>query len=215
MGFLYNSGMKGLLVHGCYDQATFRTLEALGVDNFAFDLRARSTQLITFKELKEILAASHFSRTVLMFSDDSKETILSSIDLLKHTGKSFLLEYRDKRSAESYEKVGLPYLWYFSPDADWKNVLKSSLCEGIILPLRYQSLYHDLPYLWTILEERNLPIYLHAETFEEASFFEGKDDILASLDLSAEVQVSYRNVDQLRLRTMKLWRKFNESPAGQ
>lgn len=207
--------MKGLLVHGCYDQATFRTLEALGVENFAFDLRARSSHLVTFKSLNEILTGSKISRAVLMFSDDSKETILSSIDLLKGSGKSFLLEFRDKRSAEFYESIGLPYFWYFSPDAEWKKILSSPKCEGIILPLNHQSLYHNLPHLWTILEERNLPIYLHAQTFEEASFFEDKDDILASLDLSDEVQISYRNVDQLRLRTMKLWRKLNESPARQ
>ena len=168
MGFLYNGGMKGLLVHGCYDQATFRTLEALGVENFAFDLRARSTHLVTFKVLNEILSVSKNSRAVLMFSDDSKETILSSVDLLKHTGKSFLLEFRDKRSAEFYESLGLPFLWYFTPEGDWKNILSSSHCKGIILPLSHQSLYHDLPHLWTILEERELPIYLHAETFEEA-----------------------------------------------
>jgi len=207
--------MKGLLVHGCYDQATFRTLEELGVDQFAFDLRARSTHLVTFKALNEIISGSRFSRAVLVFADDSKETVLSYLDLLKGTGKSFLLEFRDKRPAEFYESVGLPYLWYFSPDADWKSILSSPKCEGIILPLRHQSLYHNLPHLWTILEEKHVPVYLHAETFEEASFFEGKDDILASLDLSDEVQISYRNVDQLRLRTMKLWRKLNESPARQ
>ena len=215
MGFLYNSGMKGFLVHGCYDQSTFRTLETLGIENFAFDLRARSTHLVTFQSLKEILAGSRISRAVLMFADDSKETILSALDLLKGSGKTFQLEFRDKRPAEFYESIGLPYLWYFSPDGDWEKILRSSRCSGIILPLGHRSLYHDLPHLWTVLEERALPIYLHAESFEEASFFEGKDDILASLDLSDEIQTSYRNVDQLRLRTMKLWRKLNESPARQ
>lgn len=207
--------MKGLLVHGCYDQATFRTLEALGVEQFAFDLRARSTHLITFKTLNEILVSSNISRPVLVFSDDSKETILSFLDLLKGSRKSFLLEFRDQRPAEFYESIGLPYLWYFSPEADWKKIISSPNCEGIILPLGHKSLYHDLPHLWTLLEEKEMPTYLHAETFEEASFFEGKDDILASLDLSDEVQISYRNIDQLRLRTMKLWRKLNESSARQ
>lgn len=207
--------MKGLLVHGCYDQATFRTLESLGVEQFAFDLRARSTQLVTFKALNEILSGTHLGKFVLIFADDSKETVLSFLDLLKGSGKSFLLEFRDKRSAEFYESIGRPFLWYFSPEGDWKKILSSRNCEGIILPLGYQSLYHDLPHLWTLLEERELPIYLHAENFGETSFFDGKDDILGSVDLSDEVQVSYRNVDQLRLRTMKLWRKLNESSARQ
>ena len=66
-----------------------------------------------------------------------------------------------------------------------------------------------------MIEEREVPIWLHAENFLEAEFFESKKNIQPSLDLTAEIQVSYRSVDQTRLSTMKLWRKLNESSAGQ
>ncbi|MES2529339.1 MAG: hypothetical protein V4598_19785 [Bdellovibrionota bacterium] len=207
--------MKGLLVHGCYDQSTFQTLTTLGVENFAFDLRGKSTNLVTFKNLKEILSVSPFQTHVLIFEDDTRETILSFFDLLKNTGKSFVPEFRDNKDAAFYSSFGKPYLWYFRPEGEWEKILKSDFCEGIILPLKYQSLYQDLPHLWTLIEEREIPIWLHAENFVEAEFFENKKSIQPSLDLTAEIQISYRSVDQTRLSTMKLWRKLNESSAGQ
>lgn len=207
--------MKGLLVHGCYDQSTFQTLSTLGVENFAFDLRAKSLNLVTFKNLKEILSVSKFQTQVLIFENDTRETILSFLDLLKDTGKTFILEFRDNREASFYASFGVPYLWYFRPDGDWEKILTSGKCEGIILPLKHQPLYQDLPHLWTLIEEKEIPIWIHAENFQEAEFFENKKSIQPSLDLTTEIQVSYRSVDQTRLSTMKLWRKLNESSAGQ
>lgn len=207
--------MKGLLVHGCYDQSTFQTLSNLGVENFAFDLRGRSHNLITFKNLKEILDLSRFENQVLIFEDDSQETILSFLDLLKTTGKKFTLEFRGTRDLAFYVSLGKPFLWYFRPEGEWEKILETRLCEGIILPLKYQSLYQDLPHLWTLIEQRDLPIWLHAENFGEAEFFENKKSIQPSIDLSAEIQISYRSVDQTRLSTMKLWRKLNESSSRQ
>ncbi len=215
MVFLYNVQMKGLLVHGCYDQSTFKTLKELGVENFGFDMRARSSNLITYKELREILNDFPSSRPVLIFSDDSRETILSFLDLLKDISKSFLLEFRDIRSKEFYESFQRPFLWQFSPEGDWMNILTSKNCEGILLPLKHKSLYRDLPHLWTLIEEKNLAIWLHAENFTEADFFNGQDNVEVSIDISHEVQPQYRSVDQLTLKSMKLWSKLNESAAGQ
>ena len=207
--------MKGLLVHGCYDQATLRTLENVGVDAFAFDLRARSQNLVTYKVLRDILPLVRAEEVVLIFEDDSRDTVFSFLDLLKDSGKSIVLQFRDRRPAEFYENLGRPFLWYFSPDADWMKILQLKNCDGVILPLKHQPLYHHLPHLWTLIEEQNLRLWLHAENFREAEFFEGKQNIQASLDLSPEVHSSYRSVDQTQLKNMKLWRKLNESAAGQ
>lgn len=207
--------MKGLLVHGCYDQATLRTLESVGVSAFGFDVRPRSANLVTYRSLREILSVLKAQEVILVFENDSRDTIYSFLDLMKDTGKSFLLQFRDNRPAEFYEGIGRPFLWYFSPEADWMRILRTKNCDGVILPLKHQSLYHNLPHLWTLIEERNLRLWLHAETFQEATFFEGKKNIQASLDLSGEVHSSFRAVDQVQLKNMKLWRNLNESAAGQ
>jgi hypothetical protein len=164
-------------------------------------------------ELKEILPSCR--NPFLVFENDSKETILAILDLLKNVTSSTHLEFRDKKDPAFYQSLGLPYVWYFSPDAEWMNIISASRCEGIILPLKYQDLYHDLPHLWTLIEERNLRIWLHAENAEEAKFFEGQNEIHGSLDLAADVHTSYRAIDQTRLRSMKIWRKNHESPARQ
>jgi hypothetical protein len=207
--------MKSLLVHGCYDESTFQTLTTLGVENFAFDLRAKSTNLVTFKNLKEILSISSFQTQILVFENDTRETILSFLDLLKDTEKSFILEFRDCRESDFYTSLGQPFIWYFRPEGDWEKILSSQLCQGMILPLKYQTLYQDLPHLWNLIDEKEIPIWLHAENFSEATFFEDKKSIQPSLDLTSEIQLSYRSIDQTRLSTMKLWRKLNESSAGQ
>lgn len=207
--------MKGLLVHGCYDTKTFRTLETLGVDYLGFDLRARSMNLITLKNLKEILPELRSREAVLVFENDSCETIHSYLDLLKDSGKSFLLEFRDKKSKDFYEGIAKPFIWHFSPDADWKEIISASNCEGIILPLKYQSLFQDLPHLWTLIDEYRLRIWLHAETFEECEFFHGKENIQGSIDLGVDLHVATRTIDQVLLKNLKFWRKVNECPAGQ
>ena len=180
-----------------------------------FDLRARSLNLVTYKTLRQILSETKAQEIILIFEDDSRETIFSFLDLLRDTGKSFLLQFRDKRAPDFYEGLARPFLWYFSPDADWMRILAAKNCEGVILPLRYQSLYHHLPHLWTLIEEKNLHLWLHAETMAEAEFFEGKKNIQVSLDLFPEVQASFRAVDQGQLKNLKLWRRLNESAAGQ
>ncbi len=207
--------MKGLLVHGLYDKNTFRTLEVLGVDYLGFDLRARSTNLITFTSLKEILPEIRHQEAILIFENDSRETVLSYLDLLKDTGKNFHLEFRDKQSKEYYGSFSRPFIWYFSPDADWSGIISAQNCAGVILPLKFQDLYRDLPHLWTLIEENNLRIWLHAETFEEGEFFKGKDNIQVSLDLTSVFQSGQRKIDQDNLKNLKCWRKINECPSGQ
>ncbi len=207
--------MKGLLVHGCFDKTTFTTLLSLNVQSFAFDLRARSANLISFRSLQELLKLNPKTESVLVFANDTRETILSALNILKPSHDNLLLEFRDNQKAEFYESLGLPYLWYFRPEGDWRNILKSENCCGVLLPLEFQDLYQSLPHLWTLIEENHLRVYLHADNFTGADFFVGHDEISASVDLAADVQNSYRNVDQIKLRSMKLWRKSHESAAGQ
>lgn len=207
--------MKGLLVHGCYDKHTFRTLEALDVEYVGFDLRARSPALVTYKTLLEILPEMKDKRPVLVFQDDSREMIMSYLDLLKGRHGDLLLEFRDKKNREFYENLKRPFVWYFSPDADWQGIISSANCEGVILPLKYQSLYHDLPHLWTLIEENEHRIWLHAESAEEARLFDGNENIQASFDLTTVFQSGARMIDQEHLKSMKCWRKINESAPGQ
>ncbi len=207
--------MKGSLVHGCYDKNTLKTLESLGVDSLGFDLRARSSNLVTFTALKEILPEVRHQEIVLVFENDSRETIFSYLDLLKHTGKNFLLEFRDNKPKGYYESFSRPFVWFFTPDADWKGIISLQNCAGIILPLRFQDLYHDLPHLWTLIEENDLRIWLHTETFDEAEFVKGKDNIQLSLDLVSEIRPGPRKIDQEALKRLMFWRKINECSSGQ
>lgn len=205
--------MNSMLLHGCFDSETLLTLNKLGVKDFAFDLRARSPNLITFKELNNILSQFTHEQIFLTFGEDKKETIHSFLNLLKDRHNIFTLIMRDKKQAAFYSELNHPFYWMFEPDAAWKEILSLTNARGVLLPLKYQGIYHKIPELWSLIENRNLDAYLHAETFEETVFINLSEGIKLSLDLSHEVEKSFRRIDQDKLKCMKIWGRINENPS--
>jgi hypothetical protein len=202
--------MKSLLVHGCYDRVTLKTLLDLGVEKLAFDLRATSTNLIPLHDLKGLLDEVKAKDLFLIFEDDSAQTIYAFLDLLK--GAEVTLEFRDKKEVSFYESIHHPFVWMFNPEASWKEILKIPYLKGVLLPLALKNLYEVLPELWDLIEARNLSVFLHASSFDETATIKDFKDLDLSLDLSAEVETSYRLINQEKLKHMPLWRKFHENP---
>lgn len=207
--------MKSLLIHGCYDQPTFQTLNALGVSNFAFDLRARSPNLIPIHQLKTILPHLISEQVILMFENDLPTTVASVLDLLKDQPFKLMLEFRDNMPSSYYRSINHSFLWMFQPESDWQDILLLPKLEGILLPLKYKDEYHRLGELWALIEKRHLKIYLHADNFSEVNLLSSYKDVEVSLDLTSEVESGFRQVDQDKLRKIKFWRKLNENSAGQ
>lgn len=201
------------LVHGCYDRATLATLRELGLTQFGFDLRATSPNLVPFAELRALIATLRPERLILTFQNDRESTVLSFLDLLKAEAPQLLPEFRDRRDVSFYHSLHTPFLWMFHPDGDWRNILMLPNCKGVLLPLAWRSHYEREPWLWSLIEERGLEVYLHADTFAEATTLSELKDVSLSLDLTNEVESSYRRVDQERLKQMQLWRKLNEAPS--
>lgn len=207
--------MKSLLIHGCYDSTTLDTLTGKGIKEFSFDLRGRSSNLIPFRDLQMLLKKVPLARIFLTFENDRKETILSFLNLLSDLPITFTLIFRDAREAAFYEDLKKPFFWMFNPEANWKEILEVKNIQGILLPLKYQLHYQRLPELWETLERKHLDVYLHAETFEETAFIKADDEMKLSIDLGQEVEESFRKINQNKLDQMKIWRTFNENPAGQ
>lgn len=205
--------MNSLLIHGCYDPETLKTLKDLKVKEFAFDLRARSLNFIPLKTLGSLLDLLTDEKVYLVFENDTHTTITSTLDILKHEGKSFTGIFRDLQSGEFYHKLGIPFLWMFHPAGDWKSILLAEKIQGILLPLKWQDDYHKYPDLWKLIEDKHLEVYLHAENFEEALIPNVDLALNLSVDLSQEVEFQYRVIDQNKLKEMKIWRKLNENPA--
>lgn len=207
--------MKSLLVHGCYDLPTLQTLSSRGVRFFGFDLRARSQNLVTYQELRLLLNnLATTTEVVLVFENDLPTTIYSFLDLLKDLPQKFILEFRDYLGADFYKSLDHDFFWTFQPDVEWKSILSLARAKGILLPVKLQEHYQDAA-LWKTLDEKNLRIFLHTETLAEAARFAGTEGIELSLDLGRDVEISFRQVDQDKLRNDKFWRKFNENTAGQ
>jgi hypothetical protein len=207
--------MKSLLIHGCYDSATLDTLKSKGIKEFSFDLRGRSSNLIPFRDLKVLLQEIPLARIFLTFENDKKETILSFLNLLSDLPFNFTLVFRDVRDASFYEELGKPFFWMFNPAANWKEIIEVETIKGVLLPLKYQLHYQRMPDFWEMIEKKHLDVYLHAETFEETAFIKADDEMKLSIDLGQEVEESFRKINQNKLNQMKIWRPFNENPAGQ
>jgi hypothetical protein len=201
------------LIHGCYNKTTLTTLRSLGFDYFGYDLRALSPNLIPFNELKNLLQEFRPDEVVLTFENERESTVLSFLDLLKDLGARILPEFRDNREVSWYHILDRPFLWMFHPDGDWRNILQLSQLRGVLLPLTWRKFYENENFLWRLIEERNLQVYLHADTFAQAGLLDQFTDLNLSLDLTREVETSYRNVDQDLLARMQLWRKLNENPS--
>lgn len=203
--------MKLLLVNGIYDETTLTTLKDLGVKIFGFDLRGNSLNLVSFSKLNSWLGSLTDQRVLLEFENDKDTTVLSFLNLLEHHKQNFCLVFRDARPLEYYEKINKDCFWMFDPNADWRSMLELSCLKGIFLPLKWQAYYQSIPKLWEIVENRKLEIFLHADHFSQLDQLSTFENINISVDLSHEVESSYRNVDQQRLRKMKIWRGKNES----
>jgi len=197
--------MNSLLIHGVYDSQTLMTLKDKGVKLFSFDLRGKSLNLVTFSELQKILKSLSTEKIFLTFENDKKETIDSYLNLLKDTGLSFILIFRDHLDVSYYKQIETSFYWMFHPEGDWKSILSLKNCKGILLPLKFQSEYQNKPELWHLIEKKELDVYLHAETFEETIFITNSQDVNLSVDLSSEVEQSYRKVDQTKLTNLKIW----------
>lgn len=207
--------MNSLLIHGCYDSKTLDTLKNLGAKEIAFDLRGRSANLVPFKELQKLLKSTSLERVFLTFENDRSETIHSFLNLLKNEPIQFNLIFRDHLASEFYAKLATPFFWMFHPEGDWKGILGLPNLKGVILPVKWQNAYQTLPEFWELIDKKHLEVYLHAENFEEALSLNLEKEIKLSLDLTSEVETSYRQVDQEKLKKMKIWRRLNENTTRQ
>lgn len=199
--------MKNLMIHGVYDSKTLMTLKDLGIKEFSFDLRGRSLNLVSFRDLQNILKSLVTEKVFVTFQDDKKETVLSAINLLSSQNSKFTLVFRDTQNSDFYESLNTPFLWMFNPEGDWKGILNLPNCKGVLLPLKYQKDYQINPELWKVIEEKDLKVYLHADSFEEALLITHPQDVNLCIDLTSEVESSYRMVDQEKLKNVKIWRR--------
>jgi len=198
--------MKQLLLHGCYDSETLHTLKSLGVKRFGFDLRATSSNLVPFAQLKTLLSELESAEVVLTFQNDKQETVMSFLDLLKEYAGNLIVEFRDTQSAAYYYSLGHSFYWMFNESADWQSILRLPSLKGILLPLSMRNRYQHLSEMWKLIEAQGLEVFLHCEKFESALELSQFDDTVISLDLNQEVERSYRQVDQSKLKELNLWR---------
>lgn len=76
--------------------------------------------------------------------------------------------------------------------------------KGVILSTKDRESLFDAE-LWDLLQKRSLEVRIHAETLAEAEALAKDPELSLSLDLTGEIERSYRRVDLEKLRNHKLW----------
>ncbi len=190
--------MDRFILNGCYDLETLRELKMLGLRKIGFDLRARSLSLVPMHQVKLMLLTVPEIEPHLIFENDSETTILSTLDMLRHFHPS--LQFRDQQPAYFYDQFETPFTWVFHPAAEWEEILMCRNLSAVVLPLALRDFYIDNHRFWDFVSHRNLDVILHAETFAESALIEEKQ-VYLSIDLSREIETSYRIVDQGRLKS--------------
>lgn len=204
-----------LLIHGVFDAQTLKTLQNLNVARIGFDLRGKSLNLIPFHVLKSLIPTLKMQQHLLTFENDKLETVLSFLNLLGEDKNKFELEFRDNLSANYYATVNHPFIWFFHPEGDWQNILALPQLKGIVLPARFQSSYQGLPKLWHMIQERNLHVLLHVDSFSDLELYVREKNLTLSVDLGKEMEVAFRQVDHSRLMSLSFWRMNHETASGQ
>ena len=194
--------MGTLVLNGIYDLDLLRTLKTPTM-KWGADLRGKSSQLVTFKDLKTVAhELQEENEMMLILEDESPETVFSFIDLIKKENFKvpWLLQFRDIRPASFYQQFQFPFSWRFNPEGDWREIISLPHLQNILLPVEFAD--HLTEDFWAVVDQRNLQIYLHFNHFEE--FFRFKNlnkDLSLSIDLTSEVELSYRKPNKVLIQT--------------
>lgn len=196
--------MDSIIVHGCYDQDTFTTLRHLGIKKLGFDLRVTSTQFIKTRDLSYFMDQLHEEKAYFIFEDETPAVIDSYLDILKKHEDKIILEFRDNKNYRYYHSLQRDFVWMFRLDSDWRGILSCKNLKGVILPLEHKEFYRQSLELWNMIEEFQIEVYLHSKISSELRSHQ-EHGILMSYDLGAEVENSYRSINQQNLKNLKIW----------
>lgn len=215
--------MSSLFLNGVYDLNLIKSIKASGVQ-WGVDFRARSSQFLPFHQFKEIV--QHLSPVDLIlihFEEEKLETMLSFINLIQaeNIKSRWNLVFRDNRPAHFYQQLNCHFSWFYHASSDWREILTLDKLDRVIVPVVVAGELSDD--FWDIVENRNLEVVLHFYSFQELFSFKNINrDVSLSVDLTAEVESSYRRPNHILIQTYlrsleerKKLGEINESPAGQ
>ncbi len=204
-----------LLIHGVFDAQTLKTLQTLHVPRIGFDLRGKSLNLIPFHVLKSLIPQFKSHQCYLTFENDRASTVKSFLDLLGEEKNKFELEFRDQQPASFYAELNHPFSWFFHPEGDWDSIIQLKNLKTIVLPVKFQDRYQNLPKLWHTIQERELQVILHVDSFADLELYVREKNLTLSVDLSKEMEIGFRQIDQARLMNLRIWRMTYETAVGQ
>ncbi len=215
--------MSSLILNGIYDLNLIKALQAPGV-LWGMDFRAQSLQFLPFHQFQNFVKSiSPLDEVVITFADEKIETIHSFINLFENENikAKWSLCFRDSKEVSYYQQINSSFSWFFSEQSDWKEMMGLPKLNRIIIPISVAT--HLPSEFWDLADGRGLEVVLHFNSFQELFSFKNINrDVCISVDLTSEVEHSYRRPNLLLIQTYlralddrKKLGELDESIAGQ
>lgn len=124
-------------MRGVYDLNLFNYLKRVGVKQFGFDLRPASFNFTPMRTIIEMLESSAQAEDKYFFMfGNEKDFVIEQ--LVNHVRKksnlkeeNICLEFTDATDLSKLSTFGIPFLWRFRTDVDFRKMTNSPLLKGI------------------------------------------------------------------------------------
>jgi hypothetical protein len=202
--------MKSINLAGIYDRRTVDKARDNGITSLTFDFRPKSFNFIQQYVLEEILdgVESGLVNVNLHFENEADFVVTSIVEAIEKKGHACTLVFSDKHKKNYYEKFDRPFLVYYRDDSDFKSVLSSKLCQGVIL--KYDFL-HELKGAGTLNNflsnfyvynpmDNIIGLELDWDSNIAATILDLVDFEFVTIPVNSKVEVCYRNVDGDKLQ---------------
>lgn len=222
---MYSISMEELkyMVQGIYDERTLKIIKSEGINIFSFDFRPRSFNFIQEHIFLEIVKKnfSENDRLFLYFEKSNDYMISKLITDLKNYIPSmdniyFIFDDIDLIDPNFEFNFYCTY-----HDKLEKNIFNHSKCVGLFVEFKYfehainnhslEKYTQNLMYRFSNLFTRNLEINLVLQFSDNllSSLFAYLDFTYVALPISNDVEVCYRNVDQMKIKKeLSIKRKY-------
>ncbi|MBL6991635.1 MAG: hypothetical protein ISR65_17755 [Bacteriovoracaceae bacterium] len=205
---------------GIYDKRTIKSIKEVGVVDYGFDFRPRSFNFLQGHLCQEIVQQTYdgLSRYYFHFCNEQhyiiEKIFTDVINVDNNLKDNILLEFSDIRESQFYDQFRIPFFWHYDPSVSLKEIVRSKYLKGIVLQynfleesLRDKTLNRFASNFYTQMfaQPKQLELELILQLEWGVSI---KRDVINTLDfdkvalpVNSEVEICYRNVNQVRLKS--------------
>ena len=201
---------------GITGSAPIEHFNSLPVKTYAFDLRPKSFNFTSIKNINGVITSFPLERYRLIFENEAIFNIQEILKKITDSEVVTMLEICGNINFEDVDHVGFPYCWRFNEDAKFSDIKKAKNLDTIVLPHSVLEFYSDRGELFGFLNlfndehfaETEFELLLDWDSSLLDSSFEQLKFSSLSFEINSKVEISYQNPD-LKLMKSEIYKTLN------